>query len=242
MAQARGGTEVVSGLKEGGLVSPKNVVIAALVGVVALLVAGGVAVAGHGIPDGDGVIHGCYKTDKKDEGKHGELRLVNDAEDCKNNETAISWDQEGAGADDHHNQQHAIDGADHTGALAHSALSGVTTSDHHVKTVDTNAATICASGFFLNGDGTCDALGGGGLSGYEIVSSTSTSGTRVLAAVCPGGKNVLGGGHTSNAFDVSVVFSRPSSDGSAWEAAVIRLVGVGTWDLTVHAICANVSP
>ena len=34
-------------------------------------------------------------------------------------------------ANQHHNQIHAIDGADHTGSLAHSSLSGITDSDHH---------------------------------------------------------------------------------------------------------------
>lgn len=34
----------------------------------------------------------------------------------------------------HHNQAHAIDGADHTGSLSHAALSGVTADQHHNQT------------------------------------------------------------------------------------------------------------
>jgi hypothetical protein len=39
----------------------------------------------------------------------------------------------GVSADDHHNQAHAIDGADHTGTLAHSGLTGLTTGDPHTQ-------------------------------------------------------------------------------------------------------------
>src|SRR5918992_4806707 len=52
-----------------------------------LIAAGGIAFAA--IPDSSGVIHGCY-------GKsNGQLRVVNAAGDCKNNETAINWNQRG---------------------------------------------------------------------------------------------------------------------------------------------------
>ncbi len=42
-----------------------------------------------GIPDASGVIHACYSNSK------GEVRLVESASDCKNNETAIAWNQTG---------------------------------------------------------------------------------------------------------------------------------------------------
>jgi hypothetical protein len=54
---------------------------------VALAVVGGVALAA--IPDGQGNIHGCY-------GKpNGQLRVVESASDCKNNESALQWNQAG---------------------------------------------------------------------------------------------------------------------------------------------------
>jgi hypothetical protein len=42
-------------------------------------------------------------------------------------------DTTGQGTDDHHAQQHAIDGADHTGTLDHADLSAVGDDDHHNK-------------------------------------------------------------------------------------------------------------
>lgn len=47
--------------------------------------AGGVAWAT--IPSADGTIHGCYKQ------ANGDLRVVDNAGDCKNNELAISWNE-----------------------------------------------------------------------------------------------------------------------------------------------------
>jgi hypothetical protein len=60
----------------------------AVLGLAALVVAiGGAAFAA--IPDSSGVIHGCY-------GKsNGSLRVVGSASDCRNNETAIEWNQQG---------------------------------------------------------------------------------------------------------------------------------------------------
>lgn len=69
-----------------GAASPQNILIAVLGGIVGLLVAGGVAVATH---DASGEIHGCLTPGD------GQLRVVGDHEDCRNNETAISWNQEG---------------------------------------------------------------------------------------------------------------------------------------------------
>jgi hypothetical protein len=46
------------------------------------------AVAQAAIPDGNGTIRACYKTNS------GDLRVV-DSENCKNNETALTWNQTG---------------------------------------------------------------------------------------------------------------------------------------------------
>ena len=62
------------------------------------LFAGGIAVT-HAvgvIPAADGTIHACYKThkeNKKDKEKEGNLRVVSSDEECKKNESAISWYQ-----------------------------------------------------------------------------------------------------------------------------------------------------
>jgi hypothetical protein len=47
------------------------------------------AIAHAAIPDGSGVIHGCYRN------HDGSLRVVDDPTTCKHNETALSWNQTG---------------------------------------------------------------------------------------------------------------------------------------------------
>ncbi len=56
-------------------------------GFAALMVAlGGVAFAA--IPDSNGIIHGCFKN-------NGNLRVVESAADCRNNENVLGWSQQG---------------------------------------------------------------------------------------------------------------------------------------------------
>lgn len=47
------------------------------------------AIAHATIPDGNGVIHGCYRNSE------GNLRVVNDPTSCRHDETALSWSQTG---------------------------------------------------------------------------------------------------------------------------------------------------
>jgi hypothetical protein len=53
----------------------------------------GAGIAYAAIPDAAGVIHGCYRTSLDDE--KGQLRVVSEAENCRNNETPIQWSQTG---------------------------------------------------------------------------------------------------------------------------------------------------
>ena len=53
--------------------------------------AGGLALAA--IPGSGGVINGCYRTSTDDQ--KGQLRVVEDAASCRNNELAIQWNQQG---------------------------------------------------------------------------------------------------------------------------------------------------
>ena len=63
------------------------------IGAVALFaVAGGIAYAA--IPDAAGVIHGCYRTSTDDQ--KGQLRVVDSATSCRNNELPIQWNATGA--------------------------------------------------------------------------------------------------------------------------------------------------
>jgi hypothetical protein len=59
------------------------VLVSAGVGAVAF------AMAHAAIPDGSGVIHGCYRN------HDGSLRVVDDPTTCKHDETALSWNQTG---------------------------------------------------------------------------------------------------------------------------------------------------
>jgi hypothetical protein len=59
-----------------------------LIGIGAMVVAVATGVAWATIPDGQGIIHGCYKTD------NGQLRVV-DAASCNASETPLSWRQTG---------------------------------------------------------------------------------------------------------------------------------------------------
>ncbi|MBU3934538.1 hypothetical protein KKC00_01025 [Patescibacteria group bacterium] len=54
-----------------------------------ILVAGGVVLAANSIPSPDGTIYACYKNN------NGQLRVVDDPQECLNSETAIFWSQSG---------------------------------------------------------------------------------------------------------------------------------------------------
>lgn len=66
--------------------------VAALFG---FAVAGGVAFAIVGIPDADGVIHGCYIDHTNPSENQGNVRLVTGPDKCRSNEVAIAWNQTG---------------------------------------------------------------------------------------------------------------------------------------------------
>lgn len=68
--------------------------VGAVLGTTALaLVLGGVGYAA--IPGPDGQIHACYRDGGQDHARQGQVRLVDDGEQCKKGETAIAWNQEG---------------------------------------------------------------------------------------------------------------------------------------------------
>lgn len=58
---------------------------------VAIVVAGGVAYAS--IPASNGTLHGCYRTAGGD--NQGQLRIVENASNCRNNETPLTFNQQG---------------------------------------------------------------------------------------------------------------------------------------------------
>jgi len=64
--------------------------------VLAMIITTAGAVIAQGlIPSSDGIIYGCYITHANDNEPHGQLRVVSNPDDCKNNETAIQWSEIG---------------------------------------------------------------------------------------------------------------------------------------------------
>ena len=66
-----------------------------VVSAVLIMVVAGIMTVFAGIPGDDGRIHGCYLTHQNELERQGNLRVVGDASQCKDSETAISWNQQG---------------------------------------------------------------------------------------------------------------------------------------------------
>ena len=96
-----------------------------------------------------------------------------------------------------------------------------------------------------NTQGAPGAPGAPGVSGYQIVVSPETisdPNLHTVAANCPTGKKVLGGGYiNANSFGLDVITNGPSWSGDLWAVQVQKTVAA---DITVHvyAICASVAP
>lgn len=89
--------------------------------------------------------------------------------------------------------------------------------------------------------GAAGAIGPPGISGYQVVSATDrvTNGTiGDVAAACPAGKTVLGGGVSSPTAGLQITGSAP--DGTAWRGKAFNDSG-GIIFLTTFAVCAVVS-
>jgi hypothetical protein len=93
--------------------------------------------------------------------------------------------------------------------------------------------------------------GADGVSGYEVTSSTATSGTRqekVWAAHCTDGKKVLGGGvltiESNDNDPIAISQSYPSAAGAGDDTWFVVAhdfaANPSDWTLTVYAICADV--
>lgn len=97
---------------------------------------------------------------------------------------------------------------------------------------------------------TAAAGGGGGLTGYQVVSqstSLSTIDTQGLAVFCPGGKRAIGGGvsfstATSGVPYPQMVTSTVDPSGNAWNGKGYKANDGNQWQMTVSAVCANASP
>lgn len=90
--------------------------------------------------------------------------------------------------------------------------------------------------------------GPAGVSGYQVVTATSpTSATsqKAVAANCPAGESVLGGGAAAGSLSADALATQqsyPDNGNTQWFAAVNDLTpSPSAWTLVVYAICANVS-
>jgi hypothetical protein len=187
-------------------------------GLVAVLGTPGlVMIVNAAIPDANGVIHACYRS-------NGNLRLV-DKSTCVAGETAISWNQSGAqGAQGEAGLQGSQGIPGPQGAAGPSGTEGP-------------QGTAGSQG----PQGVPGAPGPAGVAGYEIVNTHGTlpaNGTVQVVATCPSGKRVLGGGYVAPSASDTAPLSRPEGD-SGWRVDFKSNGGSG--DASVYAICAVAS-
>jgi hypothetical protein len=96
--------------------------------------------------------------------------------------------------------------------------------------------------------GATGAQGPAGVSGYQVITSTSpTTATsqKAVAADCPAGENVLGGGVLSGTVSTDTLATQqsyPDNDNTQWFGAANDLAAnPSPWTLQVYAICAHVN-
>src|SRR5258706_138022 len=110
---------------------------ALVIGAVTFIVMGGGVALGArlaAIPGSDGVIHGCYNE------VNGQLRVVESATDCKNNELAIQWNQSGPAG--------ASGAAGAAGAAGTSGATGATGQSNPIAEADTGRFVLPCGPFF----------------------------------------------------------------------------------------------
>ena len=119
----------------------------------------------------DGTINGCYRTDA-DKGLKGELRLLAADEECRNNELAIQWNQQGAPG------QEGDDGISVTSTP-------LGTGDANCPNGGSSFTSVSGTTFACNGANGTAGNGGGLPLGFE-------SGTPQSDFISSGGTQVVG--------------------------------------------------
>lgn len=180
--------------------------------VAALACAGGAAYAT--IPDGGGVINGCYNR------QGGDLRVIDvDTESCLPSEQPISWSQKGP---------QGLQGA--RGPQGPPGLPGPPGQPGR------------------QGDpGPPGPAGVSGLERVAVMSEINSDNVKEVAADCPAGKSVTGGGYfIGGSFgQIIVQRSEPRLSPTGWlvtAAEIGTATGGGTdedWYLVATALCAN---
>lgn len=204
---------------------PRRAVI--LVGAaVAAIAAAGVAYSSGG---GSGTLTACVND------TNGNMRLVASASDCRQHESAVTWNAEGqTGATGPTGPQGPTGPSGPTGPQG---VQGPTGPQGVQGPTGPQGAT-----------GPQGPTGADGVSGYQIVSASVPISPGQAAAgtlLCPGGRHVMGGGWTADSlfnFGVNVTQSGPNSDGTGWTGSIENTNTSGDpVTVTLSAICADVS-
>src|SRR6185437_2731107 len=167
---------------------------------------------------------------------NGNMRLVGSASDCRQHESAVSWNAEGqAGA------------TGPTGPTGPQGPQGPT--GPRGATGPQGAQGPTGPQGATGPTGPQGPPGADGVSGYQILSASADIGPGQAAAgtlLCPAGKHVVGGGWTDDAsppfgFDVVTLQSSPNSDGTGWTGSIQNNTSSDTVTVTLRYACVDVS-
>lgn len=165
---------------------------------------------------------------------NGNMRLVGSAGDCRQHESAVTWNAEG--------QTGTTGPTGPTGPQGPTGATGATGPQG-----PTGAQGPTGPQGPAGPTGPQGPTGADGVSGYEIVSASADIGPGVSAAgtiPCPAGKHVTGGGWTTDQVFATGVFvnqSGPNADGTGWVGSIQNTNTSGSVHVTLSAVCALVS-
>ena len=228
----------------------RAVIAGVAAGLVVLALGGGVAFAT--IPDGGGVIHGCYARPSGGT-PAGTLRVIDTGQSCQANENALNWNQAGQlGPQGPVGPQGAKGDAGpqgpkgDQGSAGSQGPKGDTGSAGPAGPAGTTGPQGPQGQQGQQGAGGPQGLQGppGGFTGYEVpensfnISNLESGDGR---AACSDGKQVIGGGFWSTNENVRFFRSQPTASETGWYVAFTNSDLFYGAIITVYAICADVS-
>jgi hypothetical protein len=173
---------------------------------------GGAYAAMSGIPDANGVFHGCVSK------RTGALRVVSAAHSCLKREFAIAWNQTGI---------RGRQGPPGTPAPTYSAGTGLSLSNNTFSTdpttVQRRVTGSCPAGHAIAGiaqDGSVSCVATGFTKIVERVASGVYDGSSPIIATCNPGEVATGGGvydYSDGAVSGSYAYFSGSSTPNAWQ-------------------------
>jgi len=189
-------------------------------------VALGVGVASASVPDGTGVIHGCYSPNGAKATNGAQLNILDSASaPCNGSQKEITWNQAGP--------QGAAGPQGPAGAQGSPGSPGLKGDKGDPGAQGDPGAK-----------GDAGPAGANGVSGYQVVSNTeqvSTTITQAYFAYCPAGKKPIGGGWETN-INLSgeqIFQSHPVTQGWAVVASQTPTADIPLF-IEVYAVCADV--